>query len=44
MLLCHNICVLIKEAFQNGVSTEFGELAHLLPELHIKEAMQMKKD
>jgi hypothetical protein len=40
MLLCHNICVLVKEAFQNGISTEFGETAHLFPALHINEAVK----
>lgn len=35
MLLCHNICVLVKEAFQNGISAEFEQTAHLFPNLHI---------
>lgn len=35
MVLCHNICVLVREAIENGVSTEFKESAHLFPALHI---------
>ena len=40
MLLCHNICVLVKEAFQNGISAEFGESAHFFPRLHIKSSLR----
>ena len=37
MVLCHNICVLIKEIYANDVEAEFKESAHLFPSLHIKE-------
>ncbi len=39
MILCHNICVLIREAFENGISTEFEGVAHKVPVLHIKEGI-----
>lgn len=42
MLLCHNICVLIREAFENGTSTSFDDVAHLFPSLHIKAKLQEK--
>lgn len=35
MVLCHNICVLIRESYENGISTEFDDAAHLFPRLHI---------
>ncbi len=38
-LLCYNICVLISEAYQSGVSTEFKQLAHLVPDLHIESEL-----
>jgi transposase len=39
MLLCHNICVLIREAFENGISAEFEEVAHKIPVLHINRGI-----
>lgn len=34
-VLCHNITVLIHEAFEGNTRLGFQELAHLLPDLHI---------
>lgn len=34
-LLCHNICVLIRESCELGISTDFEKSAHLFPALHI---------
>ena len=34
-VLCHNITVLIQEAFEGNAQLGFSELAHLLPGLHI---------
>jgi len=34
-VLCHNITVLIHEAFEGNAKLGFQELAHLLPDLHI---------
>jgi transposase len=42
MLLCHNICVLVREAFENGIIAEFEQSAHLFPSLHINRGPQAK--
>ncbi len=42
LLLCHNICVLIREAFENGTATDFNEVAHLFPNLHINEPKHLE--
>jgi transposase len=34
-VLCHNIAVLVQEAFEGNARLGFQELAHLLPDLHI---------
>jgi len=34
--LCHNLTVLIKEAYVNGIDLEFDDAAHLFPRLHTK--------
>ena len=36
-VLCHNICVLIKEFCEGNATLEFEDFAHLFPNLHIKE-------
>lgn len=41
MVPCHNICVLIKEAFENDISTELRESAHLFPSLHINSGFKL---
>ena len=43
MLLCHNICVLVKEAFESGITAEFAESAHLFPRLHINQGVREEK-
>lgn len=40
MVLCHNICVLIKESFENDISSELRESAHLFPSLHINSGVR----
>ncbi|MEM0372875.1 MAG: transposase [archaeon] len=35
-VLCHNICVLIKESYGLGIELDFRELAQKIPQLHIK--------
>ena len=37
-VLCHNITVLIHEAFEGNARIRFNELAHLFPDLHINSA------
>jgi len=41
-VLCHNIAVLIQEAFEGNARLGFGELAHLLPNLHINSMESLK--
>jgi transposase len=43
MVLCHNICVLIKEIYANDVEAEFKESAHLFPSLHINYGLGAEK-
>jgi transposase len=38
-LLCHNICVLIREAYETGIDLNFEKSAHLFPVLHTKEEL-----
>ncbi len=40
MVLCHNLCVLIKEICANGISTDLTASAHLFPELHKKAKLR----
>ena len=35
MVLCYNITVLVREAFENGITAEFGDAAHLFPSLEV---------
>jgi hypothetical protein len=41
MVLCHNICVLIKEYYMADITIGFKDAAHLFPSLHIKEVEPM---
>jgi len=40
MVLCYNISILVKEAFESGIVNEFGKFAHLFESLHIKEEVE----
>jgi hypothetical protein len=35
-VLCHNICILTREFYEGNAKLGFSELAHLIPNLHIK--------
>ncbi|MCX6775868.1 MAG: transposase [Candidatus Micrarchaeota archaeon] len=41
-LLCHNLCVLVRESCEMGFTAEFEKSAHLFPNLHIKEGPILK--
>jgi transposase len=42
-ILCHNITVLVHEAFEGHARIRFQELAHLFPALHINPATNLEK-
>jgi len=42
-VLCHNITVLIHEAFEGNAKLGFRELAHLLPDLHINSGQILEQ-
>ena len=43
MVLCHNICVLVKEIYANDIAAEFKDSAHLFPSLHINCGLGAEK-
>jgi len=42
-VLCHNITVLIHEAFEGNAKIHFQELAHLFSSLHINSGKSLEK-
>ncbi|VVB74119.1 Transposase DDE domain protein [uncultured archaeon] len=43
-LLCHNICVLIRESYESGVRADFEASAHLFPVLHTNKQPILTED
>jgi len=42
MVLCHNICVIIREIFENRIDTNFEEFAHLFSSLNINSTKKIQ--